>query len=298
MSTTYILDKIYSYPLLYSGKVRDLYNIDEEHMLMVASDRISTFDVVLNQPIPKKGIYLTQISLFWFDQLKNIVANHLTDKRLEDYLTQPEIEYAKYRSSIVKKLKPIPVEIIIRGYLAGAGYKDYLKTGKICDITLPSGLQNAEKLPEPIFTPSTKAAIGTHDENISIAQCQNIIGTELTNKLGDIGLKLYNAASVIALQHGIIIADTKFEFGIDSSGAITLMDEVLTPDSSRFWDINTYKIGINPPSFDKQFVRDYLEVDTKWNKCPPIPNLPDAIINSTAAKYYEIIERLNINCNI
>jgi phosphoribosylaminoimidazole-succinocarboxamide synthase len=295
MPTT--IDKIYSQPLLYSGKVRDLYNIDEEHMLMVASDRISTFDVILNQLIPNKGVYLTQISLFWFHQLKNIVANHLTNKHIADYLTQPEIEYAKYRSSIVKKLKPIPVEIIIRGYLAGTGYKDYVKTGKICGVTLPYGLQNAEKLSEPIFTPSTKAAIGTHDENISIAQCQNIIGTELTTKLEDIGLKLYTAASKLALSHGIIIADTKFELGLDKSGTLTLMDEVLTPDSSRFWDINTYEIGTNPPSFDKQFVRDYLEKDLKWDKNPPIPDLPEAIINNTATKYLDIMKRLNINCH-
>jgi len=288
-------NQIHSIPKLYSGKVRDIYDIDSKHMLMVASDRISTFDIILNQPIPKKGIYLNQISLFWFDKLKHIVHNHLTNKKLEDYLKDDEIAHAKHRSSIVKKLKPVPIEVIVRGYLAGSGYKDYFKTGQICGITLPKGLQNAEKLPKPIFTPSTKAAVGDHDENITIKECHNLIGEELSNKLEQVAIKLYTEASKIAEAAGIIIADTKFEFGIDQDGTLTLMDEILTPDSSRFWDIETYKVGINPASFDKQYLRDYLEIDLKWNKEPPIPDLPEEVIQKTAAKYYEIIKRLKID---
>lgn len=278
----------------YSGKVRELYDITDKSMLMLATDRLSTFDIILNQPIPNKGIYLTQISLFWFNYLKDIVPNHLTNQPLDSILSGDELAYATNRSSIVKKLKPLPIEVIVRGYLAGTAYKDYLDTGEICGIKLPKNLQNAEKLPEPIFTPSTKAAIGDHDENITLEQCRNIIGTDLAQKVGTIAIKLYNAASKLALTQGIIIADTKFEFGLDENGELLLMDEVLTPDSSRFWDAEEYKIGSNPPSFDKQFVRDYLELELKWNKLPPIPDLPIDIIKRTENKYFEIMKRLRI----
>jgi phosphoribosylaminoimidazole-succinocarboxamide synthase len=286
---------ITSLPRFYSGKVRDLYNIDDKHMLMVASDRLSAFDVILNQPIPDKGVYLTQISLYWMDKLKHIIANHTTDKKLEDYLNINELKYARYRSVIVKKLKPVPIEVIVRGYLAGSGYKDYLASGKICGIELPHGLKNAAQLPNMIFTPSTKAKLGDHDENITIEQCRHVIGTELTNKLEQTAITLYQQASIIAKNHGIIIADTKFEFGLDENGTLTLMDEALTPDSSRFWDMASYKVGTEPDSFDKQFIRNYLEQTIKWNKQPPIPDLPDDIIQNTCAKYYEIIKRLSIN---
>lgn len=289
-----MMNNITSLPKLYSGKVRDLYVVDDKYMLMVASDRLSAFDIILNQGIPKKGIYLTQISLFWMEQLKGIVKNHASDKKLEDYLTEQELSYAQGRSVIVKRLKPVPVEVIVRGYLAGSGYKDYIATGKISGITLPSGLKNAEKLPKPIFTPSTKAAHGDHDENITIDQCRNLIGEELTVQIEKIALELYLAASDIAEKHGIILADTKFEFGLDEDGSLTLMDEALTPDSSRFWDMKSYQVGVEPDSFDKQFVRNYLEKEIKWNKLPPIPDLPEDIIQKTSEKYLEIIKRLGI----
>lgn len=288
-------NKITSLAKLYSGKVRDLYVVDDKYMLMIASDRLSAFDVILNQPIPKKGIFLTQISLFWMQQLKYIINNHASNKKLEDYLNPDELAYAKGRAVIVKRLKPVPVEVIVRGYLAGSGYKDYIASGKICGIPLPPGLKNAEKLPQPIFTPSTKAAQGDHDENITLAQCQNLIGADLTSQVEKAALKLYLAASEIAEKRGIILADTKFEFGLDENGTLTLMDEALTPDSSRFWDMTTYQAGIEPDSFDKQFVRNYLEKEIKWNKLPPIPDLPDEIIQKTGDKYYEIIKRLGID---
>lgn len=288
------MEKITTLKKIYSGKVRELYEIDNKHMLMLATDRISTFDIILNQEVPNKGIYLTQISLFWFNYLQNLVPTHLTDIKLEDVLSGHELEYAANRSSIVKKLKPLPIEVIVRGYLAGTAYKDYIKTGIICGTPLPPNLLNAAKLPRPIFTPSTKAAIGLHDENITIAQCKNIIGLQYTEDLEKIALNLYQKAADLALQHGIIIADTKFEFGLDEDNNLTLMDEVLTPDSSRFWDINEYMVGSNPPSFDKQFLRDYLEINLKWKKEPPIPDLPQTIIKQTADKYYEIMKRLKI----
>lgn len=279
---------------LYSGKVRDLYDIDDKHMLMVASDRLSAFDIILNQGIPNKGIYLTQISLYWMNKLDHIVPNHLTHKKLEDYLTTDELAYAKGRGTIVKKLKPVPIEVIIRGYMAGSGYKDYLASGKISGILLPHGLKNAQKLPEEIFTPSTKAAVGDHDENITLEQCRSLIGTELAVQVEQVALRLYQSANHIAQGCGIILADTKFEFGLDEDGTLTLMDEALTPDSSRFWDAATYVVGTEPNSFDKQFVRNYLEKDIKWDKHPPIPNLPEDIIQKTSAKYYEIIQRFGI----
>lgn len=288
------MTNIESLKKIYSGKVRDLYEIDNANMLMVASDRLSTFDIILPQSIPQKGIFLTQISLYWFEKLKHIINNHLTNLQLDNYLTPKELIYAKNRSIIVKKLKPIPIESIVRGYMAGSGYKDYLKNSQICGFNLPAGLENASILPEVIFTPSTKANVGSHDENITLTQCYNIIGKELTNKIQEISIKLYKEASNIAQNAGIIIADTKFEFGLDENDNLVLMDEILTPDSSRFWDMSLYSVGTNPPSFDKQFVRDYLESTLKWNKKPPIPMLPNDIIEKTVNRYSEIIKRLNI----
>jgi phosphoribosylaminoimidazole-succinocarboxamide synthase len=294
------IPSITSLPKIYSGKVRDLYEIDSNTMLMVATDRLSTFDVILNQSIPNKGVYLTQIALFWFKYLQGIIPNHLVDSKelykfdLSKLLTLDERDLIKNRFMIVKRLKPIPIEVIIRGYLAGSGYKDYLATGMISGIKLPPNLQLASKLPEPIFTPSTKAAVGDHDENITIANCIDLIGATLTDQIIKSALKIYNLAASKALECGIIIADTKFEFGLDENGTLTLMDEVLTPDSSRFWGAATYKVGINPDSFDKQFVRDYLEQEIKWNKQPPIPDLPEYVIQQTVSKYQEILKRLKI----
>ena len=285
-------EPITSLKKIYSGKVRDLYEIDNQSMLMVASDRLSTFDIILNQTIPNKGKYLTQISLFWFKYLETIIPNHLLNIELNTLLTGSELAYAQERATIVKRLKPIPIEVIVRGYLSGTGYKDYCKTEAICGIKLPTGLQNAQQLPEPIFTPSTKAIVGDHDENITIQQCENIIGYELTQQIKNVAIQLYNKASVYASERNLIIADTKFEFGLDENGVLTLMDEVLTPDSSRFWDKDTYVIGTNPPSFDKQFVRDYLELNLKWDKLPPIPDLPENIIQQTENKYIEIMHRI------
>ena len=278
---------------IYSGKVRDLYKIDDKSMLMVASDRLSTFDIILNQPITNKGKYLTKMSLFWFDKLKHIIPNHLIyNIDIKTILSADELDYALDRSIIVKQLQPVPVEVIVRGFLAGSGYKDYLETGEISGIKLPHGLQNGEKLAQPIFTPSTKAKVGVHDENITLKECENLIGVNLTNQISDIAIKLYKEASEYAIEKGIIIADTKFEFGLDENNQLTLMDEILTPDSSRFWEVSTYKIGINPPSFDKQFVRDYLECEIKWNKSPPVPDLPESVLNATQNKYIEIMERI------
>lgn len=287
-------NNITSLPKLYSGKVRDLYAVNDKYMLMVASDRLSAFDIILNQDIPKKGIYLTQISLFWMQKLKHIINNHTSNKKLEDYLSKDELEYTKGRGIIVKRLKPVPIEVIIRGYLAGSGYKDYLATGKISGITLPPGLRKADKLPKPIFTPSTKAAKGDHDENITLDECRTLIGNELTAQVEKIALELYVAASKIAENHEIILADTKFEFGLDENNTLTLMDEALTPDSSRFWEMQSYIAGTEPHSFDKQFIRNYLEKDIKWNKLPPIPDLPEDIIQKTSDRYYEIINRFGI----
>lgn len=292
----YIMNKaIQSLKKIYSGKVRDLYEIDENYMLMIASDRLSTFDIILNQEIPNKGVYLTKISTFWMKQLEHIIPNHLTNKKLDEYLTTDEITYVQNRGVIVKKLTPVPIEIIIRGYLAGSGYKDYLKHGQICGISLPQGLKNAQKLPIPIFTPSTKAKIGEHDENITIEECQKIIGIDLTTQIEQVAIELYKTANDLAKNVGIIIADTKFEFGLDKNGVLTLMDEALTPDSSRFWSMKLYRVGTEPESYDKQFVRNYLEKTIKWNKEPPIPDLPHEIIKKTGDKYYEIIRRLGIS---
>jgi len=276
---------------IYSGKVRDLYAIDEKRMLMVASDRLSAFDVILPQPIPDKGKVLTALSTFWFEKLALIVPNHLTGERLEDLLPPAECATFAGRSLIVKRLKPLPIEAIVRGYIAGSGWKDYQKNQSICGIALPPGLQHASQLPQPIFTPSTKAAALEHDENIGFTECEALIGQKLAAKLRDTAINLYQTAAKYAAERGIIIADTKFEFGLDENGTLILMDEVLTPDSSRFWPANDWREGSNPPSFDKQFVRDWLE-QSGWNKTPPAPDLPKDILEKTAAKYQQALRLL------
>jgi len=276
---------------IYSGKVRDLYAIDDKRMLMVASDRLSAFDVILPQPVPDKGKILTALSLFWFGKLKGLVPNHLTGERIEDLLPTDECAPYTGRSMLVKRLKPLPLEAIVRGYIAGSGWKEYQKSQTVCGIALPAGLKHATKLPQPIFTPSTKAAALEHDENISFTQCETLIGKELAAKLRDTALSLYQSAADYAAQRGIIIADTKFEFGLDENGTLTLMDEVLTPDSSRFWPAESWSEGSNPPSFDKQFVRDWLE-SSGWNKRPPAPDIPTEVLAKTAAKYKQALDLL------
>ncbi|KAA6209096.1 phosphoribosylaminoimidazolesuccinocarboxamide synthase [Avibacterium paragallinarum] len=276
---------------IYSGKVRDLYEIDEKRMLMVATDRLSAFDVILTAPIPRKGEILTQISNFWFNKLAHIMPNHLTGESLYDVLPKAEADLVKDRAVVCKRLTPIKIESIVRGYLTGSGLKDYQQTGTICGLVLPQGLQEASKLPEPIFTPSSKEEVGNHDINISYAECERLIGTELAAQVKEKALALYKAAAEYALTKGIIICDTKFEFGLDENGTLTLMDEVLTPDSSRFWSVDTYQEGINPPSFDKQFIRDWLE-NSGWNKEPPAPRVPTEVIQKTVDKYQEALDLL------
>ena len=276
---------------IYSGKVRDLYEIDDKRMLMVATDRLSAFDVILNEPIPEKGKILTAISNFWFDKLAGLVPNHFTGDKVEDVVPAAELPLVEGRAVVAKRLKPVAVEAIVRGYIVGSGWKEYQKSGTVCGIALPAGLKEASKLAQPIFTPSTKAAVGDHDENISFAQCEAIIGAELAAKVRDTSIALYSAAVEYAATRGIIIADTKFEFGLDENGTLTLMDEVLTPDSSRFWPADSYVEGQNPPSFDKQFVRDWLE-STGWDKQPPAPTVPADVAQKTADKYREALTRL------
>lgn len=276
---------------IYSGKVRDLYEIDDKRMLMVASDRLSAFDVILDQPIPGKGQVLTAVSNFWFGQLKGMVPDHFTGDLVEDVVPADELPLVEGRAVVVKRLRPVPVEAIVRGYLAGSGWKEYQDSGMVCGIPLPKGLKEASRLPEPIFTPSTKAEVGDHDENISYARCEEIIGSELAARVRDVSIRLYQAAAEYALGKGIIIADTKFEFGLDEDGTLTLMDEVLTPDSSRFWPADQYVEGTNPPSFDKQIIRNWLE-NSGWNKEAPAPQVPQNVIELTAARYREALERL------
>ncbi|MFQ1047372.1 phosphoribosylaminoimidazolesuccinocarboxamide synthase [Avibacterium paragallinarum] len=276
---------------IYSGKVRDLYEIDEKRMLMVATDRLSAFDVILTDPIPRKGEILTQISNFWFNKLAHIMPNHLTGESLYDVLPKAEADLVKDRAVVCKRLTPIKIESIVRGYLTGSGLKDYQQTGTICGLVLPQGLQEASKLPEPIFTPSSKEEVGNHDINISYAEFEKLIGAELAAQVKEKALALYQAAAEYALTKGIIICDTKFEFGLDENGTLTLMDEVLTPDSSRFWSVDTYQEGINPPSFDKQFIRDWLE-NSGWNKEPPAPRVPAEVIQKTVDKYQEALDLL------
>ncbi len=285
-----------SLPLLARGKVRDNYAVGDDRILMVASDRISAFDVIMGEPIPGKGELLTQMALWWFEQLKDIVPNHLTGETPESVVTPDEVAQVKGRSMLVRRLKPIPVEAVVRGYLAGSGWKEYQASRSVCGVPLPEGLQNASRLPAAIYTPAAKAAVGEHDENITFERTAEMIGTELAARIRDISIALYERAAAIALQKGIIIADTKFEFGLDDAGQLVLMDEVLTPDSSRYWPADSYKEGSNPPSFDKQFLRDWLEqaqVGGKpWDKAAPAPKLPDGVIAQTAAKYREAMQRL------
>ena len=276
---------------IYSGKVRDLYAIDNKRMLMVATDRLSAFDVILDEPIPTKGEILTQISNFWFDYLKDVMPNHFIGETVYDVLPDVQAREFEKRAVVVKKLTPIKIEAIVRGYLAGSGWKDYQNTGKLCGIDLPAGLQQAQQLPEVVFTPSTKAAVGEHDENISFAQAAEIIGEDLARQVQTKAIELYKKAAAYAESRGIIICDTKFEFGTDENGTLILMDEVLTPDSSRFWPADQYEVGTNPPSFDKQFVRDWLEA-SGWNKQAPAPKVPADVIAKTVAKYEEALQLL------
>ncbi len=273
------------------GKVRDIYAVDDQRLLIVTSDRLSAFDVVLPDPIPGKGEVLTQTANFWFARTRDIVPNHLTGIDPADIIGAEAAARLGDRAIVVKRLKPLPVEAVVRGYLIGSGWKDYQKTGAVCGIALPEGLQMASKLPEPIFTPATKAAVGDHDENIDFATMCNLIGTELAEKVRDLSIRIYQHGADYALERGIIIADTKFEFGLDVDGTLYLIDEVLTPDSSRFWPADQYQIGISPPSFDKQYVRDYLET-LDWGKTAPGPRLPEDVINKTAEKYRQALEQL------
>ncbi len=284
--------ELQSLPLIKRGKVRDIYAVDDQHMLIVATDRLSAFDVILPNPIPDKGAVLTAVSNFWFDFTESLIANHRSNSiKLEDVLSADEYQAVKQQAIIVKKLKPLPIEAIVRGYLVGSGWKDYKHSGGISGIMLPEGLQLADKLSTAIYTPSSKAAVGEHDENINFSSCCDLIGKQLAEQIRDISLEIYHRASDYALKRGIIIADTKFEFGLDENNQLVLIDEVLTPDSSRFWPVDQYQVGISPPSFDKQFVRDYLET-LDWNKKPPAPELPSNIIEKTAAKYREAQQRL------
>jgi phosphoribosylaminoimidazole-succinocarboxamide synthase len=283
---------IKSLPLVQRGKVRDIYAVGDDHLLIVTTDRLSAFDVILTDPIPGKGAILTATSNFWFDQMSDVIDNHLSDITLQEVLPdeaerQPVID----RAIVVKKLNPLPIEAIVRGYIIGSGWKDYQRTGRVCGIELPAGLQQAEKLPEPIYTPSTKADVGDHDENVDFASTVSLVGEEIANKVRDTSLEIYTRAAKFALEKGIIIADTKFEFGTDANGKLHLIDEALTPDSSRFWPESEYLIGVSPPSFDKQIVRDYLET-LDWDKRLPAPKLPPEVAEKTAAKYREALERI------
>ena len=279
-------------PLLHRGKVRDIYAADDDHLLIVTTDRLSAFDVILPDPIPGKGQVLHRISEFWFEQTRNLIPNHVSDRPLRAYVKDPaELAQLQGRAAVVKRLRALPIEAVVRGYLIGSGWKDYQKNGAVCGIRLPAGLQLAQQLPEPIFTPATKAAIGEHDENISFAETEKLIGKERAREVRNAALAIYRQAAAHALARGIIIADTKFEFGVDAEGHLTLIDEVLTPDSSRFWPADTWKVGSSPPSFDKQYVRDYLET-LDWDKRAPGPRLPAEVIAQTSAKYQEALTRL------
>jgi phosphoribosylaminoimidazole-succinocarboxamide synthase len=287
---------IKSLPLISKGKVRDIYAIGDDQLLMVTTDRLSAFDVVMGEPIPGKGIVLNEMANFWFGKLSHVIPNHLTGIDPCSVVAADEVSQVKGRAIVTKRLKPIMVEAVVRGYLSGSGWKDYQETGSICGIQLPAGLKNAQQLPEPIFTPAAKADVGEHDENISYAEVEKRIGQELAAKIKEVSIRLYKEASIYAASKGIIIADTKFEFGLDENNSLILMDEVLTADSSRFWPAASYQVGSNPPSFDKQFVRDWLEAarlnGQPWNKSAPAPKLPEDVIEKTAAKYREALETL------
>jgi phosphoribosylaminoimidazole-succinocarboxamide synthase len=282
---------IKSLPFLHRGKVRDLYAVGDDKLLVIQSDRLSAFDVVLPTPVPGKGRVLTALSYFWFDRLKHVIPNHLTGIEPESVVHASERDQVAGRAMVVRRLKPLPIEAIARGYIIGSGWKDYQKTGAICGIALPAGLREAEQLPEPIFTPSTKASIGGHDENIPFQEAVKLLGSERANAVRDATLRLYTEGAGYARSRGIIMADTKFEFGTDESGKLYLIDEALTPDSSRFWPADRYRVGISPPSFDKQFVRDWLEA-REWNKQPPAPELPADVLEKTAEKYREALRLL------
>jgi len=274
-----------SLPLIHQGKVRDIYDIDQGKVLIVTTDRLSAFDVIMGEPIPHKGQVLTQMANFWFDYFKDIL-NHLTHENPEDYVLPNEIEQIQGRAVVVKKLRPIPIEAIVRGYIIGSGWKEYQTSQTICGIKLTEGLKQADRLPQVLFTPSNKAEQGQHDENITLDQCKKLIGDDLTQQVSDISIEIYSKAAALAESKGIIIADTKFEFGLDSDNQVTLMDEVLTPDSSRFWPKESYEVGMSPPSYDKQYVRDWLESQA-WNKQAPAPKLPQNVIDETSQKYQE-----------
>lgn len=292
MNTPLLETSIKSLKRIHQGKVRDIYDIDANTMLLVSTDRLSAFDVILPTGIANKGAMLTQMANFWFEKLQDVVPNHLTGIDPQSVVTDAaEKAQLANRSVVVKKLKALPIEAIVRGYLVGSGWKEYKAKGTVCEIPLPAGLQEASKLPQPLFTPSSKAAVGEHDENISIAQVEALIGKALAAQVAEVAIALYSQAAEYALTRGIIIADTKFEFGLDENGVLHVMDEVLTPDSSRFWPAESYAVGKNPPSYDKQYVRDWLEA-SGWNKTPPAPALPDDVAAKTSEKYMEAFERL------
>ena len=291
MTAALFESNIQSLPLIHKGKVRDIYAVDDRRLLIVTTDRLSAFDVVLPTPIPDKGRVLTAVADFWFRKLAPLLPNQLTGDAPESVVAPDEAAQVAGRAVVVKRLKALPVEAIVRGYLVGTGWADYQSTGKVCGTALPPGLRQADKLPAPLFTPSTKAAVGAHDENIDFAQCEALLGAELAGRVRDAAIALYTAAAEFALTRGIIIADTKFEFGLDQDGTLTLIDEVLTPDSSRFWPADQYAVGSNPPSYDKQYVRDWLTA-SGWNKRAPGPELPAEVVERTAEKYREALRRL------
>jgi phosphoribosylaminoimidazole-succinocarboxamide synthase len=291
-----LASSITSLPLLARGKVRDNYAVGDDRLLMVATDRLSAFDVVMGEPIPGKGELLTRMAMFWFARLAHIVPNHLTGDDPQSVVTAAEREQVRGRSMLVRRLRPLPVEAVVRGYLAGSGWKEYQHSQSVCGVALPAGLRNASKLAEPIFTPATKAEMGDHDVNIDFAEMSRIIGPESAARVREVSIQLYKTAAALALAKGLIIADTKFEFGLDAQGTLTLMDEVLTPDSSRYWPLDQYAEGVNPPSYDKQFVRDWLEQATvngqPWDKRAPAPALPAAVVENTAQRYREALRCL------
>ena len=286
-----IATSIKSLPLLHKGKVRDIYEIDDKHLLIVTTDRLSAFDVVMSEPIPFKGFVLTQMADFWFNKLSFVVANHLSGIAPESVVAENEVIQVKNRAIVARKLKALPIEAIVRGYLSGSGWKDYQKTQSVCGLKLPQGLRESSKLSRPLFTPSSKEAVGRHDENISYEECEARVGKEVAFRIQEISIKLYQEASTFALTKGIIIADTKFEFGLDDENHVVLIDEILTPDSSRFWPLDQYREGASQPSFDKQFIRDWLE-NSGWNKTPPPPSLPEDVIGKTSQKYLEAFKKL------